>query len=173
MANPVVHWEMWSEDPERASAFYSKVFSWNIRAIPEMDYHFAESGGDSGIGGGIMKPKAGPWLAKMTMYIDVDDLAVYREKIVEAGGKIIVEQVDMSGVGSLSLFEDPDGRVIGLWKQLPKETKEWIHGIRVYQRRESWYRVGARAAVSRPWRPGGGGVPQSHRRAQKVGCRSG
>jgi predicted enzyme related to lactoylglutathione lyase len=83
-----------------------------------MDYHFAEKGGEAGIGGGIMKPKDGPWPAKLTFYIDVEDLAEYRAKVVEAGGKMIVEQVDVPGVGSMALFEDPDGRVIGLWKQL-------------------------------------------------------
>ena len=124
MANPVVHWEMWSEDPGRASEFYSRAFGWAIREIPEMSYHLAESGGESGIGGGIMKPQEGPWPAKMTMYIDVEDLAAARKNVVEAGGKIIVEEVDMPGVGAFSLFEDPDGRVMGLWKQLPSPSGE-------------------------------------------------
>ncbi len=69
-----------------------------------------------------MKPKEGPWPANLTFYIDVDDLGEYRNKIVEAGGKMIVEQVDMPGVGSMALFEDPDGRVIGLWKQNEKQS---------------------------------------------------
>lgn len=117
MANPVVHWELWSEDPKRASDFYSKVFGWSIRHIPEMDYHFAEKGGDGGIGGGIMKPKEGPWPGKLTVYIDVDDLAAAREKILAAGGTMVVEPTEVPGVGSMALFEDPDGRVMGLWKQ--------------------------------------------------------
>ena len=124
MANPVVHWELWSEDPDRASEFYRKAFEWNIRRISEMDYHLAESGGESGIGGGIMKPQAGPWPGNMTFYIDVDDRAEYRQKVVEAGGKIVVEEVDMPGVGSFSLFEEPDGRVIGLWKQMSQKAEE-------------------------------------------------
>lgn len=47
----------------------------------------------------------------------MDDLAEYGQKIQQAGGKIIVDQVEVPGVGQLSLFEDPDGRVLGLWKQ--------------------------------------------------------
>jgi predicted enzyme related to lactoylglutathione lyase len=121
VANPVVHWELWSEDPERASKFYSDVFGWGIRNIPDMNYHVAEKGGQGGIGGGIMKPQQGPWPAKLTFYIDVEDLAEYRDKIVEAGGKIVVEEVEVPGVGSMALFEDPDGRVIGLWKQMDAE----------------------------------------------------
>jgi predicted enzyme related to lactoylglutathione lyase len=36
----------------------------------------------------------------------------------KAGAKIVVEKMDVSGVGQFSLFEDPDGRVLGMWKQL-------------------------------------------------------
>ena len=120
MACPVVHWELWSEDPDRAAAFYSEVFDWNIRHIPEMNYHLAESGGEGGIGGGIMKPQQGPWPGNMAFYIDVDDLATYQQKITEAGGKIVVEEQVVPGVGSFTLFEDPDGRVLGMWKQNQK-----------------------------------------------------
>jgi predicted enzyme related to lactoylglutathione lyase len=124
MGNPVVHWELWSEDPDKAAEFYGKVFDWEMRSIPEMSYHLAETGGEGGINGGIMKPQQGPWPAKLTFYIDVDDLAAYRQKITDAGGKIVVEEMAVPGVGSFTLFEDPDGRVIGLWKQLAQESSE-------------------------------------------------
>jgi hypothetical protein len=32
----------------------------------------------------------------------------------------LVEKQGIRGVGELSLFEGPDGRVLGLWKQGPK-----------------------------------------------------
>ncbi len=35
----------------------------------------------------------------------------------EAGGKMVVHQMEFPGVGWLSLFEDPDGRVLGMWKR--------------------------------------------------------
>ena len=124
MGNPVVHWELWSEDPDKAAEFYGKVFDWEMRSIPEMSYHLAETGGEGGINGGIMKPQQGPWPAKLTFYIDVDDLAAYRQKITDAGGKIVVEEMAVPGVGSFTLFEDPDGRVIGMWKQLAQESSE-------------------------------------------------
>jgi uncharacterized protein len=96
MGRPVVHWEFWSEDPAKIAEFYEKVFDWNTRSLPNMDYRLVETGGEAGINGGIMKPKAGPW---------------------PAGGRILVEKTNVPGVGELSLFEDPDGRVLGLWKQ--------------------------------------------------------
>ena len=41
--------------------------------------------------------------------------------MVDAGGKIVVDKQAVPGVGELSLFEDPEGRVLGLWKQQKQE----------------------------------------------------
>jgi uncharacterized protein len=118
MGQPVVHWEFWSEDPAGVADFYQSVFGWSIRSIPGLNYRLVEPGGAAGINGGIMKPQAGPWPGKLTLYIDVDDLDTFAEKIRAAGGKIVVDKMDVPGVGQLSLFEDPDGRVLGMWKQI-------------------------------------------------------
>jgi hypothetical protein len=117
MPNPVVHWEMMSKDPAKVSAFYEKVFGWTIKHMPEMDYHLVETGGEGGINGGIFQPqREGPWPGNMTLYINVDDLAAFRKKIVAAGGKICVEEHQVPGMGAFSLFTDPEGRMMGLWK---------------------------------------------------------
>ncbi len=76
MGNPVVHWELGSQDPQKASDFYAKVFDWKVRHMPEMN-----------------------------------------DRIVDAGGKIVVEDQIVPGMGSFALFADPDGRVMGIWKQ--------------------------------------------------------
>jgi predicted enzyme related to lactoylglutathione lyase len=114
---PVVHWELWSEDPAKVADFYTKVFDWKIQHVPDLNYHLADTGGKGGINGGIMKPQKGPWPGNLTFYIDVDDLDAYAKKITAAGGKMIVEKMKVPGVGELSLFEDTDGRVLGMWKQ--------------------------------------------------------
>jgi predicted enzyme related to lactoylglutathione lyase len=117
MPNPVVHWEMMSKDPARVSAFYEKVFGWKIKHMPEMDYRIVEPGGEGGIGGGIFEPKReGPWPGNLTLYVNVDDLAAFKEKIIAAGGKIHVEEHKVPGMGKFSLFTDPEGRMMGLWK---------------------------------------------------------
>jgi predicted enzyme related to lactoylglutathione lyase len=118
MGKPVVHWEFWSMDPARVSDFYSKVFDWKIQDMPEMNYRIVDTGGQGGINGGIMTPKRdGPWPGNMSFYIDVDDLASYRKRITAAGGKILVEEQAVPGMGAFALFSDPDGRVLGIWKR--------------------------------------------------------
>jgi len=121
MGRPVVHWEFWSKNPDKVASFYKKVFDWGIRAMPEMKYTLVETGGEGGINGGIMTPKEGPWPGNMSLYIDVDDLDAYATKVKQAGGKMLVEKMDVQGVGQFSLFEDPDGRCMGLWKQVKKQ----------------------------------------------------
>ncbi|RMF59107.1 MAG: VOC family protein [Calditrichaeota bacterium] len=117
MGRPVVHWEFWTRDPEKISKFYSEVFDWEIQFIPELNYRMVETGSEAGIKGGIMEPQEGPLPAKLAFYIDVDDLEKYCEKIKQAGGKILMERMEIPGVGALALFEDPDGRVLGMWLQ--------------------------------------------------------
>lgn len=117
MGRPVVHWELMSKDPAKVSAFYEKIFGWKIEHNPEMDYRFVETGGEGGINGGIVKPeREGPWPGNMNLYIAVDDLAAYRKKIVAAGGKMLVEEQEVPGMGAFSLFTDPEGRMMGLWQ---------------------------------------------------------
>lgn len=117
MGNPVVHWELMSKDPARVSEFYEKVFDWKIRHMPEMNYRMVETGGQGGINGGIFKPeREGPWSSNMTLYIDVGDLAAYCKRIVAAGGKIHIEEQEVPGMGELTLFTHPEGRMMGLWK---------------------------------------------------------
>jgi hypothetical protein len=75
-----------SKDPASVSAFYERIFGWKIQHMPEMNYRLVETGGVGGINGGILKPeREGPWPGNMLLYIDVDDLADYRKKIVAAG----------------------------------------------------------------------------------------
>lgn len=118
MPNPVVHWELWSEDPARAAEFYRNVFDWKIEEIPQINYRMVDTGAGAGINGGIFQPdKSGPWPGKLAFYIDVDDLDAYAKKIEAAGGKILVSKQEVPGMGAFTLFADPDERVLGIWKR--------------------------------------------------------
>ena len=117
MGKPVVHWELMSKDPAKVAAFYQKLFDWKIDHRPEMNYRIVDTGGAGGINGGIVKPeREGPWPGNMLFYVAVDDLAKYRKKVVAAGGKVHVEEQQVPGMGAFSLFTDPEGRMMGLWK---------------------------------------------------------
>jgi uncharacterized protein len=125
MGNAVIHWELMSKDPAKVAGFYQKVFDWKITHHPEMNYRIVETGAQgamAGINGGIVKPdKEGPWPGNTLFYVLVDDLAAFRKKIVAAGGKIHVEEQQVPGMGAFTLFTDPEGRMMGIWKAVPKK----------------------------------------------------
>src|SRR5260370_7031201 len=58
----VIHFEIPASDPERASAFYKKVFGWKIEKWPgPTDYWLVNTGaeGTPGINGGLLKKTDG------------------------------------------------------------------------------------------------------------------
>jgi predicted enzyme related to lactoylglutathione lyase len=117
MGRPIVHWEFNSKDPAKLADFYRKLFDWKAESRPELNYTIVDTGAGSGINGGMTKPEhPEPWPSKTVLYIAVDDLAAYRKKIVAAGGKIEIEEQEVPGMGTLCLFTDPEGRMMGLWK---------------------------------------------------------
>ncbi|MCB1042820.1 MAG: VOC family protein [Acidobacteria bacterium] len=120
MTHGVQHFEFWSQDPAKLSDFYRTVFQWDIQHFPDMEYWLVNPSGDKSIGGGIMKPKQGPWPSNMSFYINVDDLEETRSKLEAAGAKIILPFQEVPNVGAFCLFADPEGRVLGIWKQTGK-----------------------------------------------------
>ena len=125
MGNPVIHWELMSKEPAKVADFYARIFGWKVDHHPAINYRVVDTGAPKempGINGGIVKPdREGPWPGNMLFYILVDDLAAYRKRIVAAGGKIHVEEQKVPGMGKLSLFSDPEGRMMGLWKAKPRK----------------------------------------------------
>jgi len=118
VANQFVHVELNTADPEKAKAFYSKLFQWQLEDVPNPAapsgiYTIIKVG--TGTGGGIMKQvQGGPsgWLA----YVAVDDIHAATEKAKSLGGKVMTDVTEGPGMGWLSFIQDPTGAVLGLWK---------------------------------------------------------
>jgi predicted enzyme related to lactoylglutathione lyase len=118
MANAFVHVELNTQDLDAAKAFYGKLFAWTLEDVPMGDmgtYTLIKPG--SGTGGGMMKhPMPGApsaWLA----YVNVDDIYASTAKAKELGANIILDVKEVPGVGWMSIFIDPTGAALALWKQ--------------------------------------------------------
>ena len=122
MANPFIHVELNTADPEKAKAFYSKLFQWQLEDVPNPaapagPYTMIKVG--TGTGGGIMKQiPGGPsgWLA----YVEVEDIHVATQKAKSLGGKVMKDVTEVMGMGWFSFIQDPTGAVLGLWKSKSK-----------------------------------------------------
>ena len=122
MTGRVVHFEIPFDDGERARAFYSEAFGWNIMPVPEMDYTMVMSGptGEQGpdeagfINGGMMQREE-PFTAP-NIVVDVDNLEAALKAINEAGGTTVTERQTVGDMGFAAYFRDSEGNLLGLWE---------------------------------------------------------
>ena len=111
----VLHFDLPVDDPERAIAFYSRVFGWTFRKWSgPMEYWLITTGppDEPGIDGGMAKRRRPDEPVVNT--IGVPSVEEYLEKITAAGGKILQPRMAIPGVGWYAACQDPEGNVFGL-----------------------------------------------------------
>ena len=127
--NPVVHFEMPSENRDRMIDFYSRVFGWNAEKLgPEMGNYTIVKTAETGENGFPVKPGIinGGFFEKTennkypSVVIAVDDISAAMKTVEEAGGKILGggfkagEPDDIPGVGLYCSFIDTEGNRISM-----------------------------------------------------------
>jgi len=117
------HVDVLSGDPERARRFYGDVFGWQFEDIPGAAYvnvRTSEDGIEGGIGGlaqvAGMRP---PQPSGVVAYLLAPDMDATLAAIERAGGEVVIPRTDVMGYGEFAQFKDPDGNVIGLWRDAP------------------------------------------------------
>nr|WP_257461562.1 VOC family protein [Archangium lipolyticum] len=107
--------ELYTTDVAGAAAFYEKVFGWKLRPFmgnPNMPVFYR----GERVAGGLMKaPEGMPpnWLN----HVVVADLAEARTKAVQLGGRVLVEELAMPGLGRFSVLLDNVGAGISLFQR--------------------------------------------------------
>jgi predicted enzyme related to lactoylglutathione lyase len=116
----VIHFEIPAAEPDRAAAFYGKVFGWKFDKWPgPMEYWMVVTGkeGEPGINGGMMKKPGGVSSTTNTIGVDSVDNAI--SAVVRAGGKNIMPKTPIPTVGYFAYCEDTEGNVFGVMQADP------------------------------------------------------
>jgi len=116
----VIHFEIPATEPDRAAAFYGKVFGWKFDKWPgPMEYWMVTTGkeGEVGINGGMMRKPGG--IASTTNTIGVDSVDTAVAAILKAGGKNILPKTPIPTVGYFAYCEDTEGNVFGVMQSDP------------------------------------------------------
>jgi predicted enzyme related to lactoylglutathione lyase len=127
---PVIHFEMPYDDRTRMAKFYESAFGWQIQMLGEDmgNYVLAtttetdESGPKKpgAINGGFF-PKKTDWPAQYpSVVIAVDDVKESMNNVLEAGGKLIGEPMDIPGVGKYVSFSDTEGNRVSMLQPIPR-----------------------------------------------------
>lgn len=121
MSRPI-HFEIHAENPERAVAFYSGLFGWQIKKWDgPMEYWMIVTGNDPqpGINGGMVRrrgpaPTEGQCVNAYVCTIGVENLDQSLQKLTSLGGTIALPKMPVPGVGYLAYGKDTEGNLFGM-----------------------------------------------------------
>lgn len=119
-AHPIIHVELSSKDHLASGKFYSELFGWEIKQIPEMDYATFMTG--EGVGGGFNPVSKDYPAGRVMVYVATEDVTATLAKAEELGGKIITPKMEIPGVGWFGTFTDLTGNLVAVLTPIMPQT---------------------------------------------------
>ena len=121
----VVHFEIHASNPERAIAFYQKVFGWTFQKWEgPMPYWLVMTGpdGQPGINGGLVQrqggePVDGQAVNAYVCTIGVESIDSFISAVETNGAKVAVPKMPIPGVGWLAYYKDTEGNIFGMMQE--------------------------------------------------------
>lgn len=123
--NPVVHFEIYVHDMQRAKAFYEQLFDTKLEQIqspiPEMEMEMwafpmdeETSMSSYGAGGMLVKMEGfEPGSSGTVVYFGCDDCAIQAARAAKLGGSVFQEKMSLGEHGFCALARDTEGNLIG------------------------------------------------------------
>ena len=123
--NPVVHFEIYVQDMDRAKAFYEAVLGTKLEKMPaptaelDMDMWFFPMDNENGMntygaGGMLVKMEGYPSGGNGTLvYFGCEDCAVQAASAAKYGGSVCKEKTSIGEHGFFTLAQDTEGNMIG------------------------------------------------------------
>lgn len=111
-------WEQLNtNDADGSFAFYEKVFGWTHAPYPNEPGLAVFSAGSVQVAS-VLENKGIPthWLS----YIVVDTIASAYERVKKQGGKVMVDHIEVKGIGAIGVIADNVGAVVGVFEQPTK-----------------------------------------------------
>lgn len=123
----VCHFEIHTDDPARAIAFYQGLFGWSFHKWDgPMPYWLITTGPDTepGINGGLLQrpcsvPGDGQGLNAFACTVSVENLDASLVKALSTGASLALPKMPVPGVGWLAYIKDTEGNVLGMMQPDP------------------------------------------------------
>jgi hypothetical protein len=115
MPQPIIWTEFSANSPAELAQWYSTIFGWSWRDLPEMHYATAAwSDSPTEPGVGFNKIGMGATQGKTVVYIHSADLDVDVQRVIDAGGTLTQGRMEVPGAGFMAWFTDPSGNAFAL-----------------------------------------------------------
>jgi predicted enzyme related to lactoylglutathione lyase len=131
--DPVVHFEMPYENPDRLVKFYSQAFGWQMKKQgQDMENYVTATTTETdkkgmaktpgAINGGFF-PRKPDWPAQYpSVVIAVGDIKKSMKRVSDAGGKVLGEPMEIPGIGQYVSFNDTEGNRISILQPLMRQA---------------------------------------------------
>jgi predicted enzyme related to lactoylglutathione lyase len=110
-----MQWQILAKEPAKAAEFYTKLFAWDVNTNNALNYRMVDTGSERGINGGIW-PAPPEGHSMVSLYVEVDDVALYVSKAKELGGTLIIPPQKLPDGDEMAVILDVEGIPVGLFK---------------------------------------------------------
>ncbi len=127
----VVHFDIPSDNLERTKKFYTELFGWKMDKMPGTEqreyWMFSTTTNDRGgsSSGGEQQTVSGGMMERqmpqepIMIYIGVDSVTQYSNKVERLGGKVIKQKTEVPGYGWFTICTDSENNGFALWEAKP------------------------------------------------------
>lgn len=139
----VVHFEIPSDNLERTKKFYTELFGWKMEKMPstgQREYWTFyttsndkggrnNSNSDDGSGSSEQRTVSGGMMERqmpqepIMIYIGVDSVTEYSNKVERLGGRVIKQKTDVPGYGWFAICTDTENNGFALWEANATNSK--------------------------------------------------
>jgi predicted enzyme related to lactoylglutathione lyase len=129
----IAHFEIPSDNLERTKKFYTELFGWKMEKMPGTDQREywtfftttndrGSSSGGGGGGGDELRTVSGGMMERqmpqepIMIYIGVDSVTEYSNKVERLGGKVIKQKTEVPGYGWFAICTDSENNGFALWE---------------------------------------------------------
>ena len=115
--NRPIHFEIPSENPQKAIEFYEKVFGWKFEPWGPPNFYRFQTGETMVRSGGLQERRElvpGGRMIGFECTITVDHLDETIRAIEANGGKMVSQKFRIPGICTVAYFQDTEGNVAGV-----------------------------------------------------------
>lgn len=128
----IAHFEIPSDNLERTKKFYTELFGWKMEKMPGTDQreywtfftttNDRDSSSSGGGGGDELRMVSGGMMERqmpqepIMIYIGVDSVTEYSNKVERLGGKVIKQKTEVPGYGWFAICTDTENNGFALWE---------------------------------------------------------
>lgn len=110
--------DLGTPDVDAAAQFYSELLGWQVPEAEDVEetggYRRATKDGADVVGMAPLMQEGQP--PAWTSYVSVADADAATTAVKDAGGTVMMEPMDVMGLGKFGIYADPTGAAFGIWE---------------------------------------------------------